>query len=289
MPRCWVSAPSALGGANRRQPGDQRPLNESVNEITDLKWAILSLVSGEDAFRKHRMSTTIALANALLDPDENLNRYGLMSYHPIAQMLQTVLTTEFNSNEDAITFIATVDGLMIPMEATRRVKAWSLLCKIAYLCDSLPIWPLVKGLEKHPDAVSPTLATALCLLIDDPNHEDCIQRLLARVPVVVLDHESVANACLRAFDCHRRHADVALSVFERLSVGTLYLVSDEITAHIKSMASNKKRLRRIEKLVMKIEAPGGEAYKRYLKASTVHCSDQGRPDGGSALVGRGVD
>jgi hypothetical protein len=82
---------------------------------------------------------------------------------------------------------------------------------------------------------------------------------------------------------------VALSVFERLSVGTLYLVSDEIVVHIKSLALNKKRLRRIEKLVMKIEAPGGEAYKRYLKASTVHCSDQGRPDGGSALVGRGVD
>ena len=233
------------------------------------------------------MSTTIALANALLDPDEDLNTYGLLSYHPIAQMLQTVLTTEFNSNEDAITFIATVDGLMIPMEATRRVKAWRLLCLTN--CDSLPSWPLLEGLEKHPDAVSPTLATALCLLIDDPNHEDCIQRLLARVPVVVLDHESVARACLRAFDCHRRHADVALSVFERLSVGILYLVSDEIIAHITSMASNKKRLRRIEKLVMKIEAPGGEAYKRYLKASTVHCSDQGRPDGGSALVGRGVD
>ena len=233
------------------------------------------------------MSTTIALANALLDPDEDLNTYGLLSYHPIAQMLQTVLTTEFNSNEDAITFIATVDGLMIPMEATRRVEAWLLLCLTH--CDSLPYQALLKGLEKHPDAVSPTLATALSLLIDDPNHEDLIQRLLARVPVVVLDHESVARACLRAFDCYRRHTDVALSVFERLSVGTLYLVSDEIVAHIKSMASNKKRLRRIEKLVMKIEAPGGEAYKRYLKASTVHCSDQGRPDGGSALVGRGVD
>ena len=233
------------------------------------------------------MSTTIALANALLDPDEDLNTYGLLSYHPIAQMLQTVLTTEFNSNEDTITFIATVDGLMIPMEATRRVKAWLLLCLTH--CDSLPYQALLKGLEKHPDAVSPTLATALCLLIDDPNHEDLIQWLLARVPVVVLDHESVARACLRAFDCYRRHTDVALSVFERLSVGTLYLVSDEIIAHITSMASNKKRLRRIEKLVMKIEAPGGEAYKRYLKASSVHCSDQGRPDGGSALVGRGVD
>ena len=233
------------------------------------------------------MSTTIALANALLDLDEDLNTYGLPSYHPIAQMLQTVLTTEFNSNEDTITFIATVDGLMIPMEATRRVEAWLLLCLTH--CDSLPYQALLKGLEKHPYAVSPTLATALCLLIDDPNHEDLIQRLLARVPVVVLDHESVARACLRAFDCYRRHTDVALSVFERLSVGTLYLVSDEIIAHIKSMASNKKRLRRVEKLVMKIEAPGGEAYKRYLKASTVHCSDQGRPDGGSALVGRGVD
>ena len=233
------------------------------------------------------MSTTIALANALLDLDEDLNTYGLPSYHPIAQMLQTVLTTEFNSNEDTITFIATVDGLMIPMEATRRVEAWLLLCLTH--CDSLPYQALLKGLEKHPYAVSPTLATALSLLIDDPNHEDLIQRLLARVPVVVLDHESVARACLRAFDCYRRHTDVALSVFERLSVGTLYLVSDEIIAHIKSMASNKKRLRRVEKLVMKIEAPGGEAYKRYLKASTVHCSDQGRPDGGSALVGRGVD
>ena len=92
--------------------------------------------SGEETFRKHRMSTTIALANALLDPDEDLNTYGLPSYHPIAQMLQTVLTTEFNSNEDAITFIATVAGLMIPMEATRRVKAWLLLCLTH--CDSLP-------------------------------------------------------------------------------------------------------------------------------------------------------
>lgn len=212
------------------------------------------------------MEAEISLANALLDLD--LNTYGLPSDHPIARMLQAVLTTEFNSNEDAITSIATIDGLMIPMEATRRVTAWRLLCLTN--CDGLPGWPLLKGLERHPDAVSPTLATALCLQIDDPNHEDCIQRLLARVPVVVLDHESVARACLRAFDCYRRHADVALSVFERLSVGTLYLVSDEIVAHIKSLASNKKLLRRIEKLVIKIEAPGGEAYeqrvKRYFKA-----------------------
>ena len=211
------------------------------------------------------MKAAIALANALLDLD--LNTYGLRSDHPIARMLETVLTTEFNSNEDAITSIATIDDLMIPMEATRRVKAWRLLCLTN--CDSLPFWPLLKDLERYPDAVSPTLATALCLQIDDPNHEDCIKRLLPRVPVVALDHEHVARACLRAFDCYLRHADVALSVFERLSVGTLYLVSDEIVAHINRLASNKKRLRRIEKLVIKIEAPGGEAYKRYFKASGV--------------------
>ena len=152
------------------------------------------------------MAAAIALANALLDLD--LNTYGLRSNHPIARLLQRVLTTEFNSNEDAITSIATIDGLMIPMEATRRVTAWRLLCLTH--CDSLPTWPLLKGLERHPDAVSPTLATALCLQIDDPNHEDCIQRLLARVPVVVLDRESVARACLCAFDGYRRHADVAL-------------------------------------------------------------------------------
>jgi len=206
------------------------------------------------------------LGSSMLDLD--LNTYGLPAYHPIAWQLKAVLTTEFGSKEDAITSVATIDDLMSSMESPRRISAWRLLCLTQ--CDGIPYGALLDGLKRHPDAVSPALATALCLQIDDPNHEDCIKQLLARVPVFVLDHQSVARACLFAFNGHRRHIDVALSVFGRLSVSTLYLVSDEIVTHINSLASNKKLLRRVEKLVIKIEAPGGEAYeqraKRYFNA-----------------------
>ena len=126
---------------------------------------------------------------------------------------------------------------------------------------------MLNRFEAYPAAVSPPLAIAMCSLIEDPNLEDQLKRLFPRVRAAVLDNERVAHACLRSFDCHRRHLDVALGIYERLSVATLDSVSDEIGAHVKNVASNKKRLRRVEKLIAKIEAPGGPPYKRHCTAA----------------------
>lgn len=146
------------------------------------------------------------LANALMGID--LYTYCLPAFHPVSALLKAALETEFTNSTDASAFIERVDGTISQMEAAHRVQAWRLLCLTQ--CNDQPVHPLIKQLEVYPIAVSPTLAEALCVMIGDPNVEDYVRRILSHVPVAVLDHENVARACLRAFDCHRRHTDVAL-------------------------------------------------------------------------------
>lgn len=135
----------------------------------------------------------------------------------------------------------------------------------------------------YPAAVmSADLAAALCWMIDDPNHEDDVKKLMPQVPTAALDNERVAKICARQLGNYRRHADVALKILQRISINTVDSASDSIAhaaTHLKG-----RLLARLERLVARIEAPRGAAFERYRAAALLSpprllkprqpCSDQ---------------
>jgi hypothetical protein len=126
---------------------------------------------------------------------------------------------------------------------------------------------MFKVIDAHPSVVSADLAAAICSLIEDPNHEDTIRKLLPRIPTTALDNTGVvARACLRAFDCHTRHVAVALGVYTRISVDSLYPISNELCAHVTRVSSNARLLARMERIVARIEAPLGPAVQSLFSA-----------------------
>ena len=165
---------------------------------------------------------------------------------------------------DPGSLVAAVDGGLLSAEQGRRVAAWLFALKSP--CMEWPHVPLFHMFAMYPAAVvSADLAAALCHLIDDPNSEDDVKKLMPQVPTTALDNELVAKICAQQLGNYRRHADVALKILQRISVNAADSASDSIAhaaTHLKG-----RLLARLERLVARIEAPCGAAFERYKAAA----------------------
>jgi hypothetical protein len=173
---------------------------------------------------------------------------------------------------DATSTVAFVADLGAALAArvndAQNIAAWRLLL-FTHVDDPRGHWPLVGILTAWPGVVSQHLAAALCRAIGDANLEETIKGILPRIPTARLDSEFVARECMHTFRHYRRCIDTGLRVLERLSTPTLDLVGDALVEKVSSCSTNRKLLRRVERLVARVEAPGGAAFKRHRAAAGV--------------------
>ena len=168
-----------------------------------------------------------------------------------------------------VAVVADLDAaLAVRVNDAQHVAAWRLLL-FTRVEDPRGYWPLAGILTAWPGAASQRLAAALCRAIGDANLEDTIKGILPHIPTAVLDNEFVARECMHTFRHYRRCIHTGLRVLERLSTPTLDLVGDALVDNVCSCSTNRKLLRRVERLVARVEAPGGAAFKRHRTAAGV--------------------
>jgi len=146
----------------------------------------------------------------------------------------------------------------------RRVAAWRLLLNTSDTNAYDELYPLMKMFLVHPQTAVGEVVAALCVLIDDPNAEDNVAKILPRFETAVLDNEACARACCPRplFECYTRHSDVAIRAMSRMSTATLLNVLEplhdghqQLTGAISKRG--KRRVDRIGELVQKARAHAG--------------------------------
>lgn len=189
--------------------------------------------------------------------------YGSEMAEGLFEMLAIDAEVEFKTCIDRIAV------QMAHLSDELRLQAWAFAVKAP-----LPIGRhddhthvVLQLVQKFPGAVDDHVAAGLCALIDDPNHEDEIKRLLPLLPATVLDTPMAAAKALGALGCYRRHAAVGLSVLERLSTSTLDSLGDALHECVPFLAKNQRLLKRLERLIQRVEAPQGLAFERHRDAA----------------------
>ena len=189
--------------------------------------------------------------------------YGSEMAEGLFEMLAIDAEVEFKTCVDRIAV------QMAHLSDELRLQAWAFAVKaplpIGRHGDSTHV--VLQLVQKFPNAVDNHVAAGLCVLIDDPNHEDEIKRLLPLLPTAVLDTPMAAAKALWAVGCYRRHAAVGLSVLERLSTSNIDGLGDDLHECVPFLAKNQRLLKRLERLIQRVEAPQGLAFERHRNAA----------------------